>query len=154
MSRSVQTPQVALPALRPRHSWLLRGSALGLVYGLLLSAGSLLCLGPGDGTYMPYAWCSAPLFLISHKLALFLSPLYWSFCGLCATLKRPRGLVLLLVTQYGAGIVGISDSEVYNSAKLTEAILLVAPLAAVYAVGQIAFWRIISRKLKLLTETQ
>lgn len=132
---------------RPFH-----GLLLGLLYGVLLSAGAVLCMGPGDGTFVPYIWACAPLLLLDRVFALFFSPLYWGACGLLAGLNRPRRgwafLLLLLVLHYAAAVSQVCSDEFFKLSKLREGIALVIPFAAIYLTGQVMLWLAVSRGVR------
>jgi hypothetical protein len=140
--------QVAAQRFRPRKP--LRGLFIGLFYGVALSAGALLCAGPGDGTYTPFVWSSAPLLLLGPKVALLLTPVFWAACGLLPELKqtvwRRALLPVLLLAHYTTAIILTFNERFYDFGKLAECLVLVIPFAAVYLAGQTLLWMRIARR--------
>lgn len=129
---------------------ILGGIFLGLTYGILLSAGALLCAGPGDGTYVPYVWSCAPLTLFRVTVALWLSPLYWATCGLLSVMRPRSGsrlpLLAFLLVHYIVALLLTMTTDLYDPPKLREGIVLFVPWVAVYLGGQTVLWIVLVRK--------
>lgn len=126
-----------------------RGLFLGLCYGIVISVGGFLCVGPGDGTFLPFVWSSTPLLVFSPMVALFATPLFWAGCGVLAERKQSVWsrvlLPLLLLLQYTTAIVLTFNERFYDASKLRECLMLVIPFTAVYLLGQTLLWIRIAR---------
>lgn len=128
-----------------------RGLFFGLCYGIVISAGALICAGPGDGTFVPFVWSSTPLLVFSPMVALFVTPLFWAVCGVLAELKQSvwsRALLpVLLLAQYTTALVLTFNERFYDVGKLRECMVLVIPFAAVFLAGQTLLWVRIARNV-------
>lgn len=131
------------------------------LYGVILTAGSLLIAGPGDGSYTFLGWVSAPIstFTIlffqeqptSIILATILTPFMWAAAGLISqnkNLKKRRTYLLsFLLLHCIGGVLTLMTEPYSNWAKLSSQWVAgncgyyIAIFVIFYLGGQVALWR-------------
>jgi hypothetical protein len=144
--------------LLSRHTDVIFGAGLGLLYGIALAILAALSAAAGDGPYVLVGLSSAPAGLFGPVAALLGAPLVWSVAGAISRLTRGRKwFVALLVAHYVSGI-WLLRGDYFGDWELLLHVVRVAPLLVfmwtmIYLGGQYAAWLAVIRGSDSVTET-
>jgi hypothetical protein len=142
--------------MRPESRSAIVGAVIGFAYGSILALLSLLAMGAGHGTWIPFLLSSAPLGVLVffgefgfHAAVFGGAPVVWAtFGALVARSGRAKRLKLaqvLALLHYVSGLVLIAATTGLGEFAFVERLLRITPefiavWAAVYLVGQVALW--------------